>query len=267
MTSEVQLGVPVASPDGSRAAVVEAVCSDRLIVAGDVLLVDPRTGEARRADTGGVDVTSLDWRTDDRLLSPGVRGRGHGRVGIDPVDRHGRGTLDDPGGVRATGIRWAAPSARLRDRACIGLIPPPEIVVAETGEGDREIASTANDGTDVVRSSMSVRERVAWTAPDGLEIEGLLATPPGPGPHPLIVHVHGGPVWAYQDAWPRWGLVPLLVARGYAVFEPNPRGSTGHGQKFAEMVVGDMGGDDVLDLLAGIDHVVSRGSRIPIGSA
>ena len=87
VTSEVQLGVPVASPDGSRAAVIEAVCSDRLIVAGDVLLVDPRTGEARRADTGGVDVTSLDWRTDDRLLYMGLRGREHGRRRDRPVER------------------------------------------------------------------------------------------------------------------------------------------------------------------------------------
>jgi dipeptidyl aminopeptidase/acylaminoacyl peptidase len=101
------------------------------------------------------------------------------------------------------------------------------------------------------------RAWVRWTAHDGLEIEGLLATPDGPGPHALIVMVHGGPVWSYQDTWPG-GTVPLLVSRGYAVFQPNPRGSTGRGQKFAGMVVGDMGGDDALDILAGIDALIER---------
>ncbi len=76
------------------------------------------------------------------------------------------------------------------------------------------------------------------------------------------MYVHGGPVWAYQNVFPR-ALIPLLVSRGYAVFQPNPRGSGGRGRKFAEMVVGDMGGADALDILAGIDALVSGGIADP----
>jgi dipeptidyl aminopeptidase/acylaminoacyl peptidase len=134
---------------------------------------------------------------------------------------------------------------------------PPEVVVVEDGES-RTIAATAHDGTRFVQGMLPSRQRVTWSAPDGLEIEGLLARPQAGAPHPLIVVVHGGPVWSYQDAWPR-GSLPLLVSRGFAVFQPNPRGSTGRGRKFAEMVVGDMGGGDALDVLAGIDALVARG--------
>jgi len=53
------------------------------------------------------------------------------------------------------------------------------------------------------------------------------------------------------------------VSRGYAVLEPNPRGSSGRGRKFAEMVVGDMGGADAHDVLSGIDALVERGIADP----
>ena len=50
-----------------------------------------------------------------------------------------------------------------------------------------------------------------------------------------------------------------LVERGYAIFEPNVRGSTGRGREFAALVVGDMGGGDVGDMLRGLDHLVAEG--------
>ena len=69
-----QLGWATGSPGGSHAAVVEAVCSDRVIVAGELLLIDPASGEARAVDTQGVDITWTAWRDDERLFAIGVRG-------------------------------------------------------------------------------------------------------------------------------------------------------------------------------------------------
>jgi len=72
-TSEVQLGVPIASPDGSRAAVVEAVCSDRLIVAGDVLLVDRRPANLAES-TPAASTHLLDWRAATASCTSGFEG-------------------------------------------------------------------------------------------------------------------------------------------------------------------------------------------------
>ncbi|HEY2063713.1 MAG TPA: prolyl oligopeptidase family serine peptidase, partial [Amycolatopsis sp.] len=64
----------------------------------------------------------------------------------------------------------------------------------------------------------------------------------------------------FQNSWSmRYPWVPLLVAQGYAVLSPNPRGSSGRGQEFAGHVVGDMGGADTHDYLSGIDALVERG--------
>ena len=91
---------------------------------------------------------------------------------------------------------------------------------------------------------------------------GILRTPPGEGPFPLILDVHGGPIWAETDLWPGvFGY--LLLSRGYATLEPNPRGSIGRGRAFAAAVVGDMGGADALDDLAGVDLLVERGIADP----
>src|ERR1700689_3907326 len=67
LRSDVQLGLPAGTPDGSRAAVVEAVCSDRWIVAGDLILLDLVAGTRCAVDTAGTDVTAVQWIDGKRL--------------------------------------------------------------------------------------------------------------------------------------------------------------------------------------------------------
>ncbi|KZB80238.1 hypothetical protein AVL48_14210 [Amycolatopsis regifaucium] len=261
LDSPVQLALPAGAPDGSRVAVIEAVCSDRGVVAGDLLLVDPATGVVRRIDTARTDVTQVQWLDADRLGYLGQRR-------LDSV----AGIVDVPGGaaqeVFATELScsgdafyptgaFTADGRVLTVRDSYSL--PPQLVL--TGEsGDRVLASTAHPGTDYLLSVAGEAETVTWTAPDGLDIEGILCRPEAQGPFPLVVNVHGGPIWAFQNCWSmRYPWVPLLVAQGYAVLNPNPRGSGGRGQEFAARVVGDMGGADTHDYLSGIDTLVERG--------
>src|SRR5262249_5355074 len=131
--------------------------------------------------------------------------------------------------------------------------------------GDIEtVASLHHPGADYITSVGGRIEDESWSAPDGLEIQGLLCLPAGDGPHPLIVLVHGGPVWAYRDRWSMgYVYTPLFAKHGYAVLHPNPRGSSGRGQDFARAVQGDMGGADTYDYLAGIDALVERGTADP----
>jgi len=99
---------------------------------------------------------------------------------------------------------------------------------------------------------------------DGLEIEAALLKPPGADGKsklPLIALIHGGPTGAWQDSVETWG--QLLVARGYAIFYPNIRGSSGYGQKFIEMNRGDWGGGDYRDVMAGVDDLIARGIGDP----
>src|SRR5438093_13557388 len=82
----------------------------------------------------------------------------------------------------------------------------------------------------------------------------------GGGPLPRVVLVHGGPTgsWSWMFA-PGYGLTQVFAAAGYATLLPNPRGSVGRGPEFAEANLGDMGGGDLKDILAGIDALVRDG--------
>lgn len=73
LRSDVQLGLPAGSPDGRWVAAVEAICSDRLTVAGELVLVDVDAGAVTRIDSSGVDVTCAVWRDETSLFAMGLR--------------------------------------------------------------------------------------------------------------------------------------------------------------------------------------------------
>jgi dipeptidyl aminopeptidase/acylaminoacyl peptidase len=106
-------------------------------------------------------------------------------------------------------------------------------------------------------------EIVKWKSFDGLEIEGVLTLPPDEledyeAPYPLIVHPHGGP---HSASKPGFNFtVHLFAAHGYAVFQPNFRGTYGYGRKFLDAARFDMGGSDMQDILTGIDMLIKRGT-------
>ncbi len=174
LKSDVQLGWACGNTSGSLIAVVEALCSDRLIVAGDLLLVDPATGDARRVDTLGADVTWLSWRNETSLLAMGLRGLQ--TTGFE-VDAATAKAVEIWSSDEASGDWYpmGTPIGNGRAFATVLQSParPPEVVVIEGG-AVRAIASTANEGTSYASTLLPVRERFAWTAPDGLEMEGLL---------------------------------------------------------------------------------------------
>ncbi|BBG03895.1 MULTISPECIES: S9 family peptidase [Pseudonocardia] len=261
--SDVQLALPTGSTDGRWLSVVEAVCSDRWVVAGDLLVIDPASGAVRRVDVRGTDVTRLEWLDDTRLGYVGLRHL-DSVAGVVDVAHDGTEVSEIFSTAAACGGSTFHPDGVFTGDGRVCTIQEsyelPQQLVVSGPDGDRVLASVAHPGTDHLRSVAGTAEAVTWDAPDGTEIEGVLCTPAGDGPFPLVVNVHGGPIWAFRNQWSmRSSWVPLLVSRGYAVLNPNPRGSAGRGQEFAGMVVGDMGGADTHDLLSGIDTLVDRG--------
>ncbi len=270
LRSEIQLGLPAGTPDGERAAVVEAACSDRWIVAGDLILLDLAAGTRCAVDTAGTDVTAVQWVDGTRI---GYFGQRH-LDSVAGIADAGQGPLPETiiaKDLVASPQSWASwfyPGGAFTSDGRVVVIRddyevPQQIVIVGSG-ADQVLASLAHAGTEYIRSVAGSAADVAWSAPDGTEIEGVLCTPPGDGPFPLVLHVHGGPIDAYQRSWMMGDYaVPLLVSRGYAVLLPNPRGSSGRGQDFAAAVVGDMGGADTHDYLSGIDAMIERGIADP----
>lgn len=106
------------------------------------------------------------------------------------------------------------------------------------------------------------QEVIRYGSRDGAEIEGLLIHPVGgAAPAPLVVLVHGGPEDHYGNGWVTRYSEPaqVLAGKGYAVFLPNYRSSTGYGLDHALVGFGDAAGREFDDIADGIDHLVKVG--------
>jgi dipeptidyl aminopeptidase/acylaminoacyl peptidase len=100
---------------------------------------------------------------------------------------------------------------------------------------------------------------VSYRSRDGLAIRAYLTLPRG-GPErglPLIVMPHGGPF--LRDGWTFDPRVQFLASRGYAVLQPNFRGSTGYGRDFVERGYGQWGTGMIDDMDDGVDWLVAEG--------
>ncbi|MFY9674470.1 MAG: prolyl oligopeptidase family serine peptidase, partial [Terriglobales bacterium] len=109
-------------------------------------------------------------------------------------------------------------------------------------------------GENVARGKMATAD---------MRVQGWLMLPANYDParkYPLVVSVHGGPSWACTSKWSSGGMAGMTAASllDWFVLCPNPRGSFGQGEAFAEANVKDFGGGDYRDIMAGIDAVAKQ---------
>ena len=110
---------------------------------------------------------------------------------------------------------------------------------------------------------LPVQEAIRWKGEDGAEVEGLLYYPldyQEGQRYPLIVQTHGGPAASDKFSFGRWSsYVQVATARGWAVFKPNYRGSTGYGDDVLRDMVGHYFNQSHLDVMTGVDHLIELG--------
>lgn len=267
-TPKDQIGWISASPDGTRLALVSSFSSDRQSTTGELTVIALKDGAERRIDTNKVDCTFTHWQSDSDLLFAGIRSL-QSVLGIcDAKTWRCRDLWSDTettlGGERY--FPFVSPAGVPGDCAVTleGFFTPQSIAVF-TGGKMKTVATLGPKDALKDLTALGRAQPYKWKAKDGWEIEGWLLHPAehtggGPGPRALVVDVHGGPVWSWRPSCVgRSGTYVNLLKDGYAIFQPNPRGSTGRGLDFCRAVAGDMGGADAQDILSGIDKMVAEG--------
>jgi dipeptidyl aminopeptidase/acylaminoacyl peptidase len=145
---------------------------------------------------------------------------------------------------------------------------PTEIYVADAADKLPRARAITSFNKLFTERDLPKAKPYRWTSGDDTPIEGMLMYPPGKFEAknlPMFVFIHGGP----QDAdgnrfaadWYQWDR--LAATQGWLVFEPNYRGSTGYGDKFALAIVPEAFSSPGRDILAGVDALVKDGIADP----
>ena len=134
---------------------------------------------------------------------------------------------------------------------------PDEIFVLNDS-GLTQLSFVNKDVLDGV--ALATVEKHAYPSEDGTSIEALYVFPSDykkNKKYPGLLYIHGGPQqqWDYRFDYE----AQMLAAKGYIVVLPNPRGSWGYGQEFANAIVQDWGGPDYEDVMAGMDFAIDEG--------
>jgi dipeptidyl aminopeptidase/acylaminoacyl peptidase len=145
-----------------------------------------------------------------------------------------------------------------------------EVVVMDVAS--RKTQTLTNVNPQLKDLALGELKPISWKSFDGMEIWGLLLTPPGyqgKSRVPLLVYCHGGPIGGVTlGIFPQFMHVPgqidpypteAFASAGYAVLFPMPRGGSGYGEAGHRMIINDWGGPDYKDIMAGVDHLISRG--------
>jgi dipeptidyl aminopeptidase/acylaminoacyl peptidase len=254
---------PLYSPDGKTLAVIHMTRSPKIVFRPTLGLIDVANGALREVAKDFDAWPHMgDWTQDGQQIVFGADLSG--LVPVFAVDI-GSGTVQ-----RITAKREGGEHTDLHvlaDGRIAGIrstfLEPPEafVVTAEHGSPPQTLARLS--GFDY--AEWATVESLTTKSTDGVDVQYFVVKPKSAqGRLPALLWIHGGPIGMTADAW-HWRWNPLLaVAQGYAVAQPNPRGSTGFGQPFVQGIWGNVWGDQCYqDLMAVTDAVAARADVDP----
>ena len=261
-------GRPLVSPDGSWIACFGIDLPAHWAFSGRIVLYPVHGGEPRPLartpdETGGL----VGWSADGSSVFAAECAGVTMQVYAVPTSGEAARPL-----TSSQILKWDARANGADQIAFIGqdFDQPNAIYLLDAGSGETRLIAQPTLPAAWPQAPLPTTEVIRWRSSDGWEIEGLLTYPLGyeQGRRcPLVVVVHGGPSGVFQRTFlgaPGYFADQMVLAeRGFAVLQPNPRGSSGYGREFRFANQGDWGGGDFRDIMAGVDHLVERGVADP----
>jgi len=256
---------PVVSPDGQHIAYL-GFDDRRQGYQVIQLYVMARDGSAKRALLADLDRDAgrLRWRQDSGGIYFQYDDEGRTKVGWVALDGTLRTPIDDLGGT-SLGRPYSGGSFSVaRDGTiaytCTDTATPADVAVRVDGSAASRRLTALNDDLLAHKELAEIDEFWCASSFDDRRLQGWVAKPPGFDPqvkYPLILEIHGGPFANYGARFA--AEMQLYAAAGYVVLYLNPRGSTGYGGEFGNLIHHNYPGEDYHDLMSAVDAVVARG--------
>ncbi len=249
---------PQYSPDGKylafRSQARPGYESDRW----RLMVLDRATGRSTNL-TEGLDrwVGSFTWSPDSTRIFFTVEDRG--RTGVQMVLATGGGSRNIISGSSSLDdVQFTSDGRTMIYTEETGSRPA-EIFRADSS-GGAEVALTHLNDALLSRVQLTPLDEMSVESADKTRVHAFVVKPPGfseTQKYPVLFLIHGGPQGAWGETWTyRWN-AQVFAAAGYLVVMPNPRGSTGYGQKFIDEINGDWGGKPYDDIMAVVDSVAA----------
>jgi dipeptidyl aminopeptidase/acylaminoacyl peptidase len=249
------------TPDGSMVSFLAPDDKSWELAEEKLWVVPVQGGPERRVAEGfSGAIHSYFWAPDGKSIYVG--GTKNGRSGIFQADASTPvvrtiATGDWSGGLDSV-------SSDLTRGALVLSTPgsPGDVAVVDLARG--EIRKITNTNPHVTGFALAQFKAVTWKSQDGREIEGLLWLPGDYKPGvklPLILSIHGGPAGVWTTSFR--GINHVYAGLGWAILEPNVRGSSSYGDALLRGNLKDIGGGDYQDLISGVDALIAQGIADP----
>ncbi len=259
-----KLGDVVWSPDGKRVALISGEDihdpqDGRLLVT----TVDSEDALTDLLPDLDAHINSIAWKDDSSLLW--LAGEGvSSRFGIVTVDGDNKDLIE--GGETVFDHFSLAKSDETIALLGHSSAHPTELFLVSDDQDRPNRVTNSNPWLDEIE--LAKQTELTWKARDGLPLQGILIYPLDyveGRRYPTIMYVHGGPESHESNGWLTSYTRPgqVAAARGFAVFYPNYRGSTGRGVEFSKLGQADAAGKEFDDLVDGIDHLIELGIADP----
>jgi dipeptidyl aminopeptidase/acylaminoacyl peptidase len=258
---------PVASPDGKHIAYL-GFDDKRLGYQATQLYVMDIDGSHSHSLTATLDrdAAAPHWTGDSRQVI--FQYDDHGSIKIAAIDLGGkmRVLASDVGGADVTrpysggSFSSAASGVNIRFAYTRSQALAPAALATGTSPSDIVTLMAQSDTLLSQRTLGAVEEISFDSSVDSRRIQGWIVKPPGfdaAKKYPLLLEIHGGPFASYGPSFA--AEIQLYAAAGYVVLYLNPRGSTGYGEEFADLIHHDYPNNDFGDLMSGVDAVIGRG--------
>jgi dipeptidyl aminopeptidase/acylaminoacyl peptidase len=255
---------PVPSPDGKHIAYLGFDDKQLGYQATQLYVMDSDGSHAHSLTaTLDRDAASPKWLADARQLV--FQYDDHGSTKLAAIDLTGKMRIlaDGVGGNDVSrpysgGTFSISPNGRFAFTKASPTAP----AVLATGTSMRDITTLEPLSENLLgQRTIGTLEEISFdSSADHRRMQGWIVKPPGFDPakkYPFILEIHGGPFAMYAPSFA--AEIQLYASAGYVVLYMNPRGSTGYGEEFANLIHHDYPNKDYDDLMSGVDAVVGRG--------
>jgi dipeptidyl aminopeptidase/acylaminoacyl peptidase len=261
-----KLGNYAFSPDGSKIAYVAGIARNDH-KQSQVYVMNSSGGNVKNLTIPNFvgHVNWVGWKDSRTVLYRSGEGTKMTLRTVDIIDQKRNVILDSDN----SGIIFEEPNYSLNPEKYIFIANrhdvPGDLYSWEKGQDLRRLTTVNQWMSDRILGNQKV---IKYQARDGMEVEGILIHPmdyDSKKLYPLIVYVHGGPESHYSNGWISSNTRPgqVMAGKGYVVFYPNYRASTGYGVNFSLEGYGDPAGKEFDDIADGIEYLIKEGIADP----